>query len=148
MRKIMEKVTAFACALLLSCNVSSCLSAVFAHASESARTPIDMYLIAGQSNAAGYSTKGFSSLNETFENVGYGGEVQRYFRDTTKPSSSAYLEFEDFVWGVRSGLGSSAGYVGPEYGIAKAINEQYASMPDGRKAFIFKTVQFTSENKT
>lgn len=140
----MKKVFAKVCAVLMAAALYACpalaAKGATAETGQGAQnaTPIDMYLIAGQSNAAGYSTKGIDLLDETFENVGYGGEVQRNFR-TGLPSSSKYLTFDKFVWGVRSGLGASSGYVGPEYGIAKAINEQYENQPDGRKAFIFKT---------
>ena len=131
------KIFSFVCALLIS--ISFLLPITYANAQTTSElTPIDMYLIAGQSNAVGYSTKGYSNLTETFDNVGYGGEVQRYFR-TGQASSSKYLEFETFKWQIKAGLGSSAGYVGPEYGIAKVINDQYENRTDGRKAFIFKT---------
>ena len=46
--------------------------------------PIDIYLIAGQSNAAGYSAKG--GLNETFENIGYAGEIDRSIDGSVKQS--------------------------------------------------------------
>ena len=139
MKGIWKKIIAKICVVACVASAFSFLPMCFAQAQESQPTPIDMYLIAGQSNAAGYSKKGISELNETFENVGYGGEVQRYFRSPGTPSSSCYLDYEDFIWGVKAGLGASAGYVGPEYGIAKAINAQYENRADGRKAFIFKT---------
>jgi len=139
MKNIIKKAISIVCAAFLSVCTVAIATPKTASANTSEPTPIDMYLIAGQSNAAGYSSKGFKNLTETFENVGYGGEVQRYFRSTTTPSSSCYLEYEDFIWGVRSGLGASGGYVGPEYGIAKVINGQYENRADGRKAFIFKT---------
>lgn len=138
MKKFLLKILSFVGALLFCGVFSTANIAVRTTAAATEPIPIDMYLIAGQSNAAGYSKKGVDQLTETFENVGYGGEVQRYFR-TGDPSTSSYLDYEDFVWGVRSGLGSSEGYVGPEYGIAKTINDRYENTADGRKAFIFKT---------
>ena len=133
LKKILSKIVAVVFLLLMSMPLIQQKTA-----SADTLIPIDMYLIAGQSNAAGYSSKNISSLNETFENVGYAGEADRNFR-TGSPSSSRYLEYEDFVWGVRKGLGASASHVGPEYGIAKAINSHYENRADGRKAFIFKT---------
>lgn len=137
MKTVLKKIIATISAGLLAFSFVA-LPVKSAAAETSQPIPIDMYLIAGQSNAAGYSTKGFKDLTETFENVGYGGEVQRNFR-TDGNSASSYLEFEKFRWEVKAGLGSSGGYVGPEYGMAKAMNEQYANREDGRKAFIFKT---------
>ncbi|HBF86704.1 MAG TPA: hypothetical protein DDW54_03385, partial [Clostridiales bacterium] len=68
---------------------------------------------------------------------GYGGETQWNFRSSGYGSS--FMTADKFVWGVRRGLGSNGACVGPEYGIAKAINGQYEGAADGRKAFIFKT---------
>lgn len=140
MRKLLKKVCIGIVGLIMSLIPMATISQGIASA-ETTNTakPIDMYLIAGQSNAAGYSRKNIGQLTETFENVGYGGEVQRYFRELNTPSSSSYLTYDKFVWGVKAGLGASSGYVGPEYGIAKVINSQYENQPDGRKAFIFKT---------
>ncbi|MGN1052245.1 MAG: sialate O-acetylesterase [Candidatus Scatosoma sp.] len=106
-------------------------------AAEETATPIDMYLIAGQSNAAGYSSKGWTDLKQTFDNVWYGGETDKAFR--TGSYGASYLTFNSFVRGVRTGLGAKPGFVGPEYGIAEAINSYYENRSDGRKAFIFKS---------
>lgn len=136
MKKIFKKLVAVVSAALIAFSfISVGLKKVAAETSDP--TPIDMYLIAGQSNAAGYSTKDKNKLTETFENVGYGGEVQRNFREGGV--SSRYLDFEDYIWGVKTGLGATTANVGPEYGIAKVLNAQYANRADGRKAFIFKT---------
>lgn len=93
---------------------------------------IDIYLIAGQSNAAGYSAKG--DLNEKFENVGYAGEIDRSIDGSVK--QSLISNFSDYVWGVTSGLGRTSNHIGPEYGMSKELNGVYTGET---KAFIIKT---------
>jgi hypothetical protein len=68
---IIAGVMAVVCALPL-------VGAVKASADEISRAPqqLDMYLIAGQSNASGYSRAG-STLDETFENVWYAGQTEK-----------------------------------------------------------------------
>ena len=105
----------------------------FVDAAESTPIPIDMYLIAGQSNAAGYSSKG--SLNETFLNVGYAGAVD-YYMTSNSYAASNLSSFSAYKWSVTAGYGRTSSNIGPEYGIAKTINEHYSGT---RKAFIFKT---------
>ena len=94
--------------------------------------PIDIYLIGGQSNAAGYSAKG--GLSETFENIGYAGEIDRSVDGSVK--QSLISNFNDYVWGVTSGLGRTSNHIGPEYGMAKELNGVYTGQT---KAFIIKT---------
>lgn len=94
---------------------------------------IDMYLIGGQSNAAGYSYHN-DTLTETFANVGYGGETDKW--RTKEAVGSRYLTAETFKWGVTKGLGSYASRVGPEYGMAKVFNSHYSQ---NNRAFIFKS---------
>ena len=91
---------------------------------------IDMYLIAGQSNAAGYSAA--PNPGETFANVRYAGQVNRKINQTagTNDSVNAILD------GVTKGLGRSATHIGPEYGMACVLNDMYT--PDN-KALLFKT---------
>ena len=94
--------------------------------------PIDIYLIAGQSNAAGYSAKG--GLNETFENIGYAGEIDRSIDGSVRQSLIA--NYSDYVWGVTTGLGRTSNHIGPEYGMSKELNGVYSG---DTKAFIIKT---------
>lgn len=77
---------------------------------------IDMYLLAGGSNALGQSLHN-GELTDTYENVGY---------------ASGETAFADFKWSVQAGYGASDTQVGPEYGMAQVLNE-------GGKAFIFKS---------
>ncbi len=108
------------------------VNAMFTHA-EVSKT-IDMYLIAGQSNAAGYSYHN-NTLDETFENVGYAGETDKKREDDTA-SSSNVTWFKDFYWGVKAGYGRSSDRIGPEYGMAKVLNPKYST---SNPAFIFKS---------
>ncbi len=85
-------------------------------------TPIDMYLIAGESNALGGSLHN-GELTDEYTNVGYA--------DTASVSS-----FEDFKWSVKAGYGSDDTKVGLEYGMAQALNDSYNG---DKKAFIFKS---------
>ena len=95
---------------------------------------IDMYLIAGQSNAAGYSYHN-GTLTETFSNVGYAGETD-LSRHTNVASSSNVDSFADYYWEVKAGYGRSSDRIGPEYGIAKELNSSYTK---DNPAFIFKS---------
>ena len=92
---------------------------------------IDLYLIGGQSNAAGCSLVG--NLNQTFQNVGYAGGVDYYFATNTFRTEN--LSFESFNWSVTAGLGSDERYIGPEYGMAKVLTPYYSKE---KPAFIFK----------
>ncbi len=94
---------------------------------------IDVYLIAGQSNAAGYSNKG--SLNGTFNNVGYAGEVDKQLNQANSGVSNI-ANYSNYLWQISAGLGRTSNHIGPEYGIAKKLNASYTG---NTKAFIFKT---------
>ena len=121
-----------ACMLLAGAVVSFPATNVSAQAVTSEEKTIDMYLIAGQSNAAGYSSKG-RKLDGVFENVSYAGEVDRYRSNGN--ASQSYLEYP-FQSAVKEGLGRASGFVGPEYGIAEKLNEKYKG---GHKALVFKS---------
>ena len=99
-------------------------------------TPIDMYLIGGQSNAAGYSRIG-ANTTETFENVAYSGITEVNFRNGNGEAiSTAALDYSNIKWQVTGGLGTDSTKIGPEYGMAKVLNQYYTG---DKKAFIFKT---------
>lgn len=120
-----------ACALLTGV-VAFPAKSISAQAVTSEEKTIDMYLIAGQSNAAGYSNKG-RTLDGVFENVSYAGEVDRY--RTNGNSAHSYLEYP-FQPAVKEGFGRATGFVGPEYGIAEKLNAKYKG---GHKALVFKS---------
>lgn len=93
--------------------------------------PIDMYLIGGQSNAAGYSST--DGIEGTFENVMYAGSTDK--QRGTGIASSSYLSYP-FVDAVTTGLGKDGEHMGPEFGMAEVLNDSYS---DGHKAIIFKS---------
>lgn len=129
--KKMFSVLLGACALLTGA-VALPAKNVSAQAVTSEEKTIDMYLIAGQSNAAGYSNKG-RKLEGVFENVSYAGEVDRY--RTSGVASQSYLTYP-FQPAVKEGLGRASGFVGPEYGIAEKLDAKYKG---GHKALVFKS---------
>ena len=73
---------------------------------------IDMYLIGGQSNAVGYSSKG--NLSDTFENVGYAGAVDHFLSNGTYRTENID-SFSEYKRSVAAGLGKTSGFIGPEY---------------------------------
>ena len=93
---------------------------------------IDMYLIAGQSNAVGYSSKG--DLNETFSDIGYAGAVDYRLASGIYGANNS-TEYSQFKWSITAGLGKNSGCIGPEYGMAKVFKERIGDT----KAFIFKS---------
>lgn len=97
---------------------------------------IDMYLLAGQSNACGY-TPHKNKATKTYENVWYAGMTNKQFISNTAQSGYSNIEAFDFYYrAVQAGCGMSASHIGPEYGMAKVFNDAYN---DTTKAFIFKT---------
>ncbi len=99
---------------------------------------IDMYLIGGQSNAAGYSAMATSSVrpDETFENVWYAGSVDKALDKDYYDKSINSQYFHAFAREVKTGFGQYQNQMGPEYGMAKALNDSYAGET---KALIFKS---------
>ena len=121
------------------CCLSPILSAKSMAVKANELKPIDMYLIAGQSNAAGYSPVDNSVQTEVFENVMYAGMTEKVLTGAGNSNGyqSNYLEtFEDYRPSVKAGYGAVNGKAGPEYGIAKVINGNYSI---DNKAIIFKT---------
>lgn len=133
--RLKKNLATIAAGILSLCTFAPLTGFERASAGEQPLKPLDMYLIAGQSNAAGYTThKG--EKTETFENVGYAGETDK--NRTTGMAPQSYLTFGSFRWSVSAGLGSYPAWMGPEYGMAKAFNDLYAEQ-DQTKAFIFKS---------
>lgn len=102
---------------------------------ESTEKKIDMYLVAGQSNAVGYSQILRSSEDQTFSNVWYAGMTEKNFL-VDHTGTDTLSSFSKYKRSVTVGLGSSSAKIGPEYGIAKVLNPLYAGET---KAMIFKT---------
>ena len=105
-----------------------------ATAEETSTQVIDMYLIAGQSNAVGYSYHD-NMLSQSFSNIGYAGETDKS-RHTGTASSGNVSAFKDFYWEVKAGYGRTNENVGPEYGMAQVLNQYYSA---DNSAFIFKS---------
>lgn len=117
-------------------NVAFLSKSSYTKAETSVSKNIDMYLIGGQSNAAGYTT--VSGLKEEeknvkFNNVMYAGQTDKYI---TGGVGQNWLEYADFKKYVSAGYGTNIACMGPEYGMAKVLNNAYTSE---NKAFIFKT---------
>ncbi len=130
MRKILKRaifaaaLSGFVCALILSMSF-----AFFAKAETTVKT-IDMYLIAGQSNAAGESYA--TNVSGTFDNVLYAGETNCSM--SSGSASSRYMTYPYIS--VKKGLGTNANCIGPEFGMAKYLNGIYTA---DNKALIFKS---------
>lgn len=97
--------------------------------------PIDIYLIAGGSNAAGYSVYDNTLGGETFTNVGYGGETDKLVGGN---ASSSYLSYNEFAWDLSKGYGYTNACIGPEYGMGKQLSAE-AVYTESAPAFIFKS---------
>ncbi len=93
---------------------------------------IDLYLIAGQSNAAGSSIKG--NLKDSYRNVWFAGEVDED-RRTGSASLSYFNKSVKYLKMVKPGLGVSGSHIGPEYGMAQIFNDYYSDNP----VLIFKS---------
>lgn len=88
--------------------------------------PIDVYLIAGQSNAAGYSTNNRSLLVDLDERFVHGFEDVLYYGKVNNE------RLYDLV-NVKSGLGSGE-RIGPELGMAQVLSEHY----EGKKTALIR----------
>ena len=146
----MKKLSIYLVAFL-ALAVAACSLGVFsapAKADETLKT-IDVYLLMGQSNAAGHTkvSSGDASLTSaTFNNVLVGGANQPKLNGS---SDYKYLDYNSLV-PAKKGLGRSEingeKYMGPEYGMAKILSEARvtvngASVPlydENNKAVIFK----------
>ena len=116
-----------------------------AKADETLKT-VDVYLLMGQSNAAGFSSvkSGSAALtSDTFDNVLVGGVNQPYLNGTF--SNFKRLDYSSLV-PAKKDLGKTAGYFGPEYGMARALSSAKVSVngmgkplyDKDNKAVIFK----------
>ncbi len=133
-KKIISFIAIFACAFSMVISPFS-FGGVKTVKADTA-TPMDMYLIAGQSNAAGYSIA--TSGGKTFDNVWYAGQTDRRSVnvENVSCSSDTTQSFADFKRNVTVGLGVSEGYIGPEYGMASVLAKKSTA---DHPSFIFKT---------
>lgn len=93
---------------------------------------IDIYMIAGQSNASGSTSiesakEGGRDLN-VYENV-------LYYDYRVSTSGTLRVDHRDFT-GVREGYGYDSTHIGPELGMARILNPLYAD--DDKTALILK----------
>lgn len=138
MKGIKKAVTGIAAFALAASCALPLASGTIAKAEESATEAktIEMYLIAGQSNAAGYSKAG--SLTEEYENIMYAGQTDKKLRstDTVSTSSDFLTSYDKYCKKVMPGLGANSNCIGPEYGMASVFNDRYSQ---DNQAMIFKT---------
>ena len=95
--------------------------------------PIDMYLIGGQSNASGYSV--VKNVSGEFSNIMYIGETEKLL-DGTNSYYNTLDNFSTYKKYVTVGYGASSNKIGPEFGMAKQLDQHYGGE---KKAIIFKS---------
>mgnify|MGYP002515805302 CR=1 FL=1 len=124
---------------------SLCVFSAPAKADETLKS-VDVYLLMGQSNAAGHTKVSFgdaSLTSATFNNVLVGGICQPRLDGTY--DNFKCLEYSSLKT-AKKGLGRDSGCIGPEYGMAKVLSEATvtvngASVPlydENNRAVIFK----------
>ncbi len=97
---------------------------------------LDVYLLAGQSNASGstFVTDAFRNSDPQFtagyENIYYSG-VSRTAIDDILPTNKV-----NFVQPAKVGMGKTEGFMGPELGIAKALSAYYNGTTGNEAAII------------
>ena len=124
----MRKILAIAAVLGIFAGAGASLPAATVRA-EDAPKIADVYVIAGQSNGAGYTQ--ISAQNDVeYENVLYWGVTNQ-----TRTGGRSN-EFYDFT-PVRQGMGISESQIGPELGMAHYLNSLYES--ENATAFIIKS---------
>lgn len=132
---IKKRVLSIAAAMVLIFAAVIGFGGVPAKAEEAAK-PIDMYLIGGQSNAAGYSLASKGGVDGSFSNIMYVGEVDKRLDGTGVGSGSNLYTYSTYSKAVTVGCGVRNGYIGPEFGMAKSLNSYYNG---DKKAIIFKS---------
>lgn len=111
---------------------------------EDMKKSIDVYLIAGQSNAVGYTVyneKQLASLWDKY-NVGeqsvlYFGRSETTLNVNTPQVSTGVNEFRTFV-PARAGMGASNKHIGPEVGMAAYLSQNYYNEQSGKQAAFIK----------
>ena len=145
----MKKLRKFAVAVLALIVFATCgYGAIGSPAkADEALKPVDVYLLMGQSNAAGHtnaaSREASAITSQTFPNVLVGGVCQPSLDGTA--DNFKRLDYSSLT-PARRGLGRGPGYIGPEYGMAKALTSANltvngTSVPlydENNKAIIFK----------
>ncbi len=128
----MKRCFCFAAALLLLIGLLGPGLSVRAEEEKS----IDIYIVAGQSNAVGYSTAStLVSPIETYKNVWYMGDVQRN-RSLDVHFNWEMTNIKKYRRSVTIGYGANYSCLGPEYGMARVLDGHYTG---STKAFILKS---------
>lgn len=126
-----KRILSFAAALVL---LVVCAAGFGGSAAKAEATkPIDVYLVGGQSNAAGCSKA--TGVSGTFGNIMYAGEVERTL-DGSGVKHFYINDFADYPTAVTVGFGIYSDRIGPEFGMAKVLDSVYSS---DNKAMIFKS---------
>ncbi len=123
------KVCKFFSAVLIAAVCSIAPAAAVRSARAETSRAIDVYLIAGQSNAVGHAD--IPADSTVFPSVLYAGQVQCGI--DAAAGTNDYLET---FTPVRGGLGGTPDEMGPEYGMAEALAPYYR---DGRTAIFIKS---------
>ncbi len=127
--------TAFAFCLLFPAKVEQVATAQTA-------TPIDIYIIAGQSNALGSSTSTDetvldSETNGVFHNVWYAHDGDRVLGTPEPDQLSDVEQMKKYVaWGLGWTNRYGGDCIGPEYGMAQTLHSMYDTQ---NPALIFKS---------
>lgn len=99
---------------------------------------IDLYFIAGQSNASGYSTFSFNTAVADNPRFGYGFNNIWYAGDAESTGSNSMVIHRDLGWQLaRIGQGAAVNKFGPEAGMAEALSAYY-NTESGKVAGIIK----------
>ena len=126
--------------IALACAILAVISATYTGC-ESAEVPvvksIDLFVIAGQSNAAGYTACDETVLSGLWDKYNSGSKDVLYY------GSAEYIvkakdadpvmranKFTDWV-PARAGMGYQMNRIGPEVGLAAYLSENYCTLPDG-----------------
>lgn len=103
-----------------------------------ANKEIDVYFIAGQSNASGYSTFNFNTAVADNPGFGYGFNNIWYAGDAESTGSNSMVIHRDLGWQLaRIGQGAAVNKFGPEAGMAEALSAYYNTQ-SGKVAGIIK----------
>ncbi|MCQ2400184.1 MAG: hypothetical protein MJ072_06735, partial [Clostridia bacterium] len=140
MKKILSFITVIALSVTALFGTFNVGRVFTAQAETATKKTIDIYFIAGQSNAAGSSAMlapnetDFDSekYTEGFSNVLYYGGVPGG-AELSLASPGVHLDFQP----TKKGLGSNAMYIGPELGMAEELSKYY-NETSGRTAVIVK----------
>lgn len=110
----------------------------FVYAEQGDSTEIEMYLIAGQSNAAGYSKYPIGQSHQTYENVWYAGMTDTTLIGSSVKSSksNSLINFSAYKREITVGYGNLGDRIGPEYGMGQIFSTGASSE---KPVFIFKT---------